>query len=798
MLAFMRKHQKYFYAVITCVIVISFSFFGTYGTLSGNAIHEQTAFTTVDGKEIPRSELEEMALFIGSDAEDKKLFGGIWGPNFLNDGVIRKDFLETGLAAVLAEAYAADLEEDFKLRSAKEKRFIPYQHPQAPFLSSISAWNYFAPSIPLYLKQLQEAKDPISPQAVEARIQLYQAEKKFPSPYLRQILVYQERQNRWIEHDESLDRQDLSLFGYHLIEDWFGPRFNKLIAEFIFNAAAIAEKNGYRVSKEETLSSLISNAAQSFRENRESGLVSVPNPTEYFDQQLIRMRLDKTKAIRIWQKVLLFRRLFDDVGQSIFVDTNGYKAFNRFANEVVVGDLYRLPEALRFSDFRTLQRFETYLDAVSKRTKEERQSLLLPKTFLSAAEIGKKNPELVQKKYELKISNISKKGLQTQVSVKETLAWELDQAHWSFLKTKFPELGLRKGDTVEERLFAINQLDSTTRMRLDQFVREQIVDSHPEWLSKALDEAPSRKEKISLSLKGPSQFFSGLEKGEELVILLDAAEIGKEASALKQISFDGDTYYRISVVSRSDDFEPLTFSEANKGSILDEIFDKALEVYYVQIRAEKPGLYQKADKSWKPLEAVRDQVATSYFSKTFDTIKSVLKARKDKDRYQNLEGEKLTPYRFVALGEILKKSLEKNQKEASILTVAEEEAGDLNRFSEQFKWIRSSLNLARKTESHLLNSNLLFKQPLQTWSEVQPAPNGDLYFAFVKEKKSERGLEDLVRDQVGRARFLLGSEAEKSYLRDLLPLLKEKKAISFDFLNTPENAIESETNYESG
>lgn len=65
MLQFFRKYQTYFFAVITVVIIISFSFFGTYNTLPANAIHEQVTFTAVDGSEIKRMELDEMILFWG-------------------------------------------------------------------------------------------------------------------------------------------------------------------------------------------------------------------------------------------------------------------------------------------------------------------------------------------------------------------------------------------------------------------------------------------------------------------------------------------------------------------------------------------------------------------------------------------------------------------------------------------------------------------------------------------------------------------------------------------------------------
>jgi hypothetical protein len=56
MLEFFRKYQRYFFILITIVIVISFSFFGTYSTLSNGSFREQIAFTTVDGTDITRHE----------------------------------------------------------------------------------------------------------------------------------------------------------------------------------------------------------------------------------------------------------------------------------------------------------------------------------------------------------------------------------------------------------------------------------------------------------------------------------------------------------------------------------------------------------------------------------------------------------------------------------------------------------------------------------------------------------------------------------------------------------------------
>jgi GcvH upstream region-like protein len=789
MLAFMRKYQKYFYAVITIVIVISFSFFGTYSTLTQTAIHDQVAFTTVSGEKITRSQLEEMALFIGTDSDDKKLFRGVWGPNFLNDGVIRKDFLETGLAAELINAYHADLNEDFKNRLTREAHFQLYSHPQAPFINVRNVWSYFAPAILANYEQLIREKEPLSPSAVQARIDLYLAEKRLPAPYLNQIMRYQERENRWVQPDPNLEYSDLSLFGYHTIEDWFGPRFNHLLAEFLFNAADIAEAQGYRVSKAEALASLLQNAQESFRENQNNPRLGVSNAAEYLDQQLLRMRLDKNKAAKLWQKVLLFRRLFDDVGGSVFVDALPFKTFNQYAQEVVLGDLYRLPPALRFSDFRTLQRFEIYLDAVSKRKAAENGILLMPSTFYTIQDVAKKTPELVYKQYDLEIASANKRHLHAKVGVRETLAWEIDEKNWPALKLQFPGLGLSNASTKEQRLAALDQLDPMTRSRVDQFAREQLLEAHPEWLESALNQAPARRELVKLPLKGPSPTFSGLERGEDLIKILDKAEIGKEAAPLKALTFDGDAYYQIKVIERAPDLEVMTFEEASKTPILDTLVKRALDIHYVQLRTQNPSEYQNSDQSWKPLEEVQHQVVLSYFSKVLSAIKAHLLTRQDKEKYKNLEGERLSPFRFLTQADELQKNLQKNPGAADALTVAETVP---NTMQNQFKWRKSPLHLSRKVASSLPESQKLFDQKEQSFSPLIFAPNGDAYFAYIAEKKQEEGASSILWEQASRARLLLGNDAKRGYLASLIPLLQEEKAISFDYLYSNTSSMESD------
>ncbi len=77
-----------------------------------------------------------------------------------------------------------------------------------------------------------------------------------------------------------------------------------------------------------------------------------------------------------------------------------------------------MPESLRLSDFRSLQKFEAYLAAVSAKGAKQ-QVLDLPTQYLSLEEIQKAHPELVQKRYLVNVAEVSKQTLQGLVPVKD-------------------------------------------------------------------------------------------------------------------------------------------------------------------------------------------------------------------------------------------------------------------------------------------------------------------------------------------------------------------------------------------
>lgn len=799
MLDFFRRYQRYFFLVITVVIIISFSFFGTYSTLGSNTWREQVAFKAINGHDVTRSDVDEMALFLATDNEDKMLYGGVWGPNFLNDGVIRKDFLETGLAQELALAYQDDLQEDIGKRLAKEKKYTLYSHPQMPFLGVESVWSYFAPQMSVYFNALQAAQNGLDLAAFNNRVNLYLAEKQLPAPTLRYILRYQEKQyGDWLKPDDRLNQIDLSLFGYHTLEDWFGSHFTRLISEFIINAAILAEKQGYDVSKAEVLTDLVRNTQMSYQQNQNNPNLGVTSPEEYLSEQLRRLNMDQARAIKIWRQVLLFRRYFHDAGANALVDALASQKLNHFAHENVTVDLYRLPAALRLANYQDLQNLETYLYAVTKQNKAH--PLVLPQQFLAVEDIDKKYPELVQKRYVLEVAKVSQKALQARIGLRQLWDWEADEQNWPILTKQFPTLGVKPGKTREERFEALESLDSAARSIIDAFAKQQIINSHPEWINQALSDAKPETIVIGLRTQGGQMPFSGLvekEKRQDLMRLLDEAPIGSTVSPespLYDFSADQQVYYRIAVLERAENKEILTFEEARTDGTLDEVSDRILEQYYVTIRGKDSSLYQNDKKEWKPFKEVRDAVAEQYFKKVIAALEPIQRDLLNGQDPQLFSKDKIAALRLYPYLNKIKEELVKDTTQTqqwvkaqpednkSATTLAQRPA-----LADQWKIEKATVTLNRQVSDSGINVTEALALTENAWSPLQTPVNGDLAFYQVKGHGDASAQSAAVVEQARTVQALLGAEAQRHLMSQILAELKSKNAISLAYLRIPQD-----------
>ncbi|HSX11856.1 MAG TPA: hypothetical protein VLF94_09090 [Chlamydiales bacterium] len=530
MLEFFRKYQRYFFLVITVVVIASFSFFGTYSTFGGETERrDYVVGRAVDGSPMMLSEIQKLSRFISTDREDSLQGRGV-PPNFCNNGVIRYDFLKVKLADLLVAEYFEALKGDFDARLDKAKRFRPYAHPEAPQLSAKAVWDRLIPPLSAELEALQ-AESVVGKSTFTHLSRLYQCQSHLQPEMLRRILVYQHQQYPWLTIDQRLSYEDLALFGFHSASDWFGHNFVDLVAEFILNVSTVAEEKGYTVSMEEAKGDLIHHFVESMEKLAEVKAKSDLN----FHEHLRMIGFDEKSACEVWRKVMLFRAYFSDVGESAFVDRLPYRDFASYAQEAAVVDKYEWPKALRLKSGQDLAELQFYLKAVCAKSKEA-----WPISLLSVEEVEKKYPELVQTTYRAKVAEISKQQVGLRPSLKEVWEWQMSEENWETLRKEF---SLPQAATRDERFTTLEKLDGKVRAQVDAFSRNHLVDQHPDWIEEAFAGAPivdktwaiSANEAPTLHEEGMLYRIADLEKVDEKHILTFAQARGVLAKLVGKV-----------------------------------------------------------------------------------------------------------------------------------------------------------------------------------------------------------------------------------------------------------------------
>ena len=518
MLEFFRKYQKIFFIGVTFMVISSFVFFGTFSTFTADEERkvDRTLGKQIDGSDLLLSEVEKMAQFIDTDQTDAPQRRGEL-PNLCNDGVIRKDFIQGGLAPLFVSSYFDLLKGDFEARQEKAGKFRLYTHPSAPSLNAAKVWDYFFPDFSREFASLKEEKE-ISFATFERFEKMYRYQSHLQPEMLRQILIYQHQQDPSIPIDERLKYDDFALFGFHSASDWFGKNFVHLLSEFILNVALLAEEKGYRVTLEEAKGDLIHNFQRVMDQYEGKA-----KPQISFQGCLRSLGLEEKSGAEVWRKVLLFRKYFGDVGEAAFVDQLAFKDFAKYAKESALIQTYRWPIQLKTAH--DLAQFQFYVKAIGKDGKE------LPQELFSLAEMGERVPGLVQKMVKAKVAAISKKELGLRFSLKEVWEWQLEDRNWIVLRNSF---SLPKGiESTDKRFELLRGLQN--RAQIDAWARGKMVDEHCDWIDEALMAAPleertwTQQANLEPTLKEEGVYFRLEEveivKGPYLLTFNEAKEL---------------------------------------------------------------------------------------------------------------------------------------------------------------------------------------------------------------------------------------------------------------------------------
>lgn len=590
MLQFFRRYQKFFFVIVTFVIVVSFSFFGTFNTFSDrHAVPDREIGKLIDGSTLMELKLTGLNRLLEHGLEE----GGRQA-NFLNDSFIHKEFVLSGLAEILLNHFYDEFKPELSEKWKRIKNYIPYAHPYAPHINAKNVWNQMAPGINILLERVKEAPQEFSKEQIPLLFELYAVQADFPPPLLLQMLYYQQTQSNQVRPDPGLPMANVALFGFESIEDWFGSKFVEEVGKFILNAALIAKQEGYSVKKEEAEIDLLRNIYKGLKIFSQGEQPTNEQATQAFQNQLRSIGLTEANAIEYWCDVLLFQRLFHEMGESVFLDRLALQQFKGFAKPCHVVKRYQLPEELRFKDFLQMLRFQRYLEIVY-----EGDYLNLPEQEKDPQAIRDDHPELVYKLFEIEFGKVKKGEIATQIGLKQTWEWEIVEENFTALKKEFPALAEKKCSSVSERREALDELNELVRLKVDNFARRSLVGSHLEWIDNALLRAPKERKQIKVRLKGGDPVFSG----EKFLSLLET-----ESKELERFTVDTETFYSIRVIEKGRGWHILTFEEACQDQTLDDSLDRLLMTAHAEMGFNKP------------YEECREEVGAKVFADLLESI----------------------------------------------------------------------------------------------------------------------------------------------------------------------------------
>ncbi|NGX37320.1 MAG: hypothetical protein K1000chlam2_00474 [Chlamydiae bacterium] len=570
MLGFFRKYQKFFFVIVTFFIVISFSFFGAFGAImKGDKVVDREIGQLVDGSVLKEQRLHGLIRLLQHGIEE----GGRTA-NLLNDSVIHKDILLSGIGEMLAEHLIEKLESELEEKWKRVKNYAPYTHPYALAISAQNVWAQFCPEINTLLEEVKQAPEEFSKAQLALLFKLYHAQAQFPPPLLHQMLYYQQQQNEQVRPDPGLPQANVALFGFQSVEDWFGAKFVEEIGKFILNAACIAKEEGYKVTKGEAHVSLLSNVYRGIKVFMPNGNPSEEDAHKHFSSQLSHIGLDEAVAVDHWRDVLHFCRFFHEVGESVFLDSLALDQFKRFAKPSNRVCRYRLPHALQLSSFDEMLKFQCYLEIT-----HDGDYLGLPTQMRAVEEIMDVYPQLAYKPFKVEIATVSKGDVAARISLKETWRWEAHAEHFVQLQGLFPALSQNVGNTLEERMAALENLDEFTRFKVDQFARNALVDENPLLVDELLMEANFKGRTLSVRLKDEENTLSGAH----FLGLLE-----NEDPSLARYSTDGETFYSIRVLEKGKGWHLVSFDEINRTGEMEEILDVLLTTAYPSLGFEEP------------------------------------------------------------------------------------------------------------------------------------------------------------------------------------------------------------------
>lgn len=615
MFHFFRKYQKLILSTVFVLMVASIAFVGTYSTLSPTEMEQEDRVWGVglDGNEILESQYDGYVRLLERGKEERGLIPEGQVAVLFNDGVFQKDFIETGLLQELAARHWEEIAPEFAERLKKVRAYRFFSHPALPGISLEKMWGAISPEVLRLVKTLQKTENKedddqlLSSATLEnfaLYLQLFEWQNHMPPSFVKKLLFYYARQQLSTATSEALQIEqalyqdlinaDFSLFHFHTLEEWFGPRLLQEVVKLLTSrpvSSRISPLESMEKNARAFLAEMTSN--DSLKSSQTSHAVR-----KEWEAQLRGLRISKEVGQQFWADVLSLRAALSQGAESIDVALTQEELARC---EKVDIELFTLPEALQFASTNDMRAFLVY-QKITQQIEEEKVLKNNPHPFRTQF------PFLFESSFEVIMSSCNRSDLALSISLPEIRKWQVsDPAHWEMILQEFPFMAKKMAHTPEERLAAIAALSPEFSQKVRKFTIDQILhegssqQGSSEREKNLLSSQPKERITLHIAESGEVRELPSFKSGKQLQALLEQALLvqapfaqsfdppSDESNAFVCPSLacylDGDTFYHFEPIELKEETHLLLFSEIRKRNL-----SSRLSGAYADLFSEKEHL----------------------------------------------------------------------------------------------------------------------------------------------------------------------------------------------------------------
>ena len=566
MIAFLSRHLRKIFSVLTVLAVLSMLFFGISNARipEARAIEEKVYKIGSKGHErtLSKSRIENMKTFLMYDL-GVGFNDSLECQNIFSDGFCL-NILNSELGKQLSKRYFSLIKEDFEAVVKLHRGHRLYRHPSGK-LTLLKEMKNYANNLYIAYEQVQNKERDIDLSLFHDYITLATEQRKCrPCDMKKLMSVFVRDKN--LGQDPTLERKNFALFQAKSNADMFGDSFMELLAQVVIEGAAFAREHGYSTSYEEA-SGIIGRLSAETLLKKYPNIESESALENLQEQFRIALGLSKKDLVIAASDTITFDKMLADVDGSILIDKMVVKKLYNDSVENLHAKIIQDHPNMNVRSIESALELDCYLEALG----DKDGFLSVPKAPYDQKTLLEKTPELSVKNYSIKVASRSKNQVADTISLKEISNYQVSNDGWEKISKNFSfDSNLAK----ENRFAFIKNLEKEQTDKVDQFSRLEIVAGDHDLIRKELEIQELLKGVYGYNKLVPSTLFGKNFNDKLLVNEIDNLSINEELSCYTQ---DGDQFFRVMLLEKPQELEFATFDFAKKNRYLTELVNAKLK-----------------------------------------------------------------------------------------------------------------------------------------------------------------------------------------------------------------------------